>query len=107
MDVISLSPLQGLGVLVATVPVISSPANFRRPFGTEIRKIFFLKSMELPITFDQKVAIGLSGDPVPPTTAIGAAVNRNSQRLRAAQASLKASRSQLSKIYTPIATSTN
>src|SRR5437667_4669577 len=44
----------------------------------------------------QNVAIGLSGDPVPPLMGSGAAVSRNSQRLRAAAASLRASRSQLS-----------
>jgi hypothetical protein len=44
----------------------------------------------------QNVAIGLSGEPVPPRMGIGAAVSRNSHRLRAAAASLKASRSALS-----------
>src|SRR5262249_56903608 len=46
--------------------------------------------------YHQNVAIGLSGDPVPPLIGSGAAVKRNSQRLRAAAASLNASRSQLS-----------
>src|SRR5262245_66264320 len=54
---------------------------------------------------DQNVAIGLSGEPVPPVNGIGAAVSRNSQRLRFAAASLKGSRSQLSKIFTPSAIS--
>ena len=44
----------------------------------------------------QKVAIGLIGDPVPPTIGIGAIVNKKSQRFRAEVAWLKASRSQLS-----------
>ena len=48
--------------------------------------------------------MGFSGDPVPKGTARGAAVRRNSQRLRlAAAARLKASRSQLSNIGTPMA----
>src|SRR5438309_6335844 len=49
----------------------------------------------------QNVAIGLSGDPVPPLIGSGAAVTRNSQRLRAAAASLRASRSQLSIKWIP------
>src|SRR5262249_62187147 len=52
---------------------------------------------------NQNEAIGLSGEPVPPVNGIGAAVSRNSQRLRFAAASLKASRSQLSKRFTPSA----
>ena len=40
----------------------------------------------------------INGEPVPPVTAIGAAVSKKSQRLRFAQASLNASRSQLSKM---------
>ena len=55
----------------------------------------------------QKVAIGLSGDPVPKGTDSGAAVKRNSQRLRDAAASPNASRSQLSSIGTPMAISSS
>ena len=53
----------------------------------------------------QNVAIGLSGDPVPPGTANGAAVNRNSHRPCAAAASATASRRQLSKRWMPNTTS--
>ena len=51
--------------------------------------------------------MGLSGDPVPPTSGTGAAVSRKSHRFLFAAASLKASRSQLSKMFIPIATSTS
>ena len=51
----------------------------------------------------QKVAMGLSGDPVPPSTGSGAAVIRNSQRFSRRAVALRASRSQLSKMGTPMA----
>ena len=53
----------------------------------------------------QKVAIGFSGDPVPPSTGSGAAVTRNSQRLSRSESFASSSRSQLSKIGIPIALS--
>jgi hypothetical protein len=52
----------------------------------------------------QNVATGLTGEPVPPSTAKGATVSRKVQRSRAAAASLTASRSQLSRIGRPMAT---
>ena len=55
----------------------------------------------------QNVAIGLKGLPVPLVTAIGAAVTKNSQRFRRAACFPTASRSRLSNIGMPIATSTN
>src|SRR5205814_3499685 len=55
----------------------------------------------------QNVAIGFTGEPVPPLTGIGATVNKNSHRLRLAAASLSASRSQLSKMGTPMAIKTS
>ncbi len=55
----------------------------------------------------QKIAIGFNGDPVPLVTAIGEAVNKNTHRFLFAAASPNSSRSQLSKIAVPIATSSN
>src|SRR5215467_11909651 len=55
----------------------------------------------------QNVAIGFSGEPVPPPTARGAAVIRNSQRCCLLAISLSDSRSQLSKIGIPMAISTS
>src|SRR5262245_27137624 len=52
----------------------------------------------------QNVAIGLIGEPVPPTTGSGAALNMNSHRLRAAAACASASRSQLSNSGMPSVT---
>src|ERR1700684_3550839 len=49
------------------------------------------------------MAIGFIGDPVPPSTAKGAAVNKKDQRFLALAASLRASKSQLSSIGVPIA----
>src|SRR5437879_3549148 len=49
----------------------------------------------------QNVAIGFIGDPVPPRIGSGAAVNKNSHRLRTAAAALRASRSQLSIRWIP------
>src|SRR5215469_12135498 len=54
---------------------------------------------------NQKVAMGLNGDPVPPSTGNGATVNRNVQRFLAAAALATASRSRLSRMGAPIATS--
>ncbi len=55
---------------------------------------------------NQKVAIGFSGDPVAPGIASGTAVTRKSHRFRFAASLLTASRSRLSKMGMPIATST-
>ena len=52
-------------------------------------------------TVCQNVAIGLTGEPVPPRIGSGATVSRNSHRFRAAAASASASRSQLSNRCTP------
>jgi hypothetical protein len=60
-----------------------------------------------PLPSFQNVATGFSGDPDPPTTASGAAVSKNAQRFRLLAASDSASKSQLSKIGVPIATSNN
>src|SRR6185503_15035422 len=49
----------------------------------------------------QKIAIGLSGDPVPPSTGMGPAVSMNSHRCSVAAASANASRSMLSKMFVP------
>ena len=49
----------------------------------------------------QNIARGFKGEPVPPRIGSGAAVSRNSHRLRAAAASARASRSQLSNRCTP------
>ena len=54
---------------------------------------------------NQNVAIGFIGDPVPPLIGNGAAVSKNSHRFRAAAASLRASRSQLSIKWMPSDTS--
>ena len=47
------------------------------------------------------MAIGFSGEPVPPFTGIGAAVSINSQRFSWAAISASASRSMLSKMFVP------
>src|SRR5215210_7942781 len=60
---------------------------------------------ETLIAHFQNRAIGFSGDPVPPGTVSGAAVIRKVYRLRVAAAALNASKSKLSKIGVPIATS--
>lgn len=49
----------------------------------------------------QNVAIGFTGEPVPPRIASGATVSRNSHRFRFCAASASASRSTLSKMCTP------
>lgn len=51
--------------------------------------------------------MGFSGDPVPPGTGSGEAVRRNVQRRREAAACPSASKSQLSNIGVPIATSSS
>ena len=48
--------------------------------------------------------MGLNGDPVSPSTGNGATVSRDVQRLRAAAALATASRSRLSRMGAPIAT---
>src|SRR6185437_10387463 len=53
----------------------------------------------------QNVAMGFNTDPVAPGTAAGAAVTRNSQRFRRSASRPINSRSRLSKIGIPIATS--
>ena len=55
----------------------------------------------------QKIANGLSGDPVPFSMRSGAAVNRNSKRLSRLACSTARSKSRLSKMFMPIATSAN
>lgn len=69
--------------------------------GAWISLLFGHDLGKLGIDGVQKVAIGLTGEPVPPTTGIGAIVMRKSQRFRAAAASLSASRSQLSIRWIP------
>ncbi len=49
----------------------------------------------------QKIAIGLTGDPVPPGTRSGATTSMNSQRFRPAAVSAAASRSRLSSRFIP------
>jgi hypothetical protein len=51
----------------------------------------------------QKIAVGLIGEPVPPGTASGASVNRNTQRCCSAATWATRSRSMLSIIGMPIA----
>ena len=61
------------------------------------------RSRPYALSCDQNDAIGFNGEPVPPRTGIGDAVMRNSQRPSFSHVSASASRSQLSKICTPIA----
>ena len=77
----------------AARPAVALERLSRLPDG---RLVYRLKRMWSDGSTDVvNVAIGFIGDPVPPFGG-GAAVSRNSQRLRAAAASLRASRSQLS-----------
>src|ERR1700686_4711631 len=81
----------------------------RRAIQSEILKTAIFTNASLARTqssvINQKVAIGFNTEPVAKGTAAGDAVTRNSQRLRLAASLPICSRSQLSKIGIPIATS--